>query len=66
MDQTPIPNPTDPTPLTQSILDHLKKGTDLLCPVMQEIYPQDNVKFLTMALNTLVEIGYTITPPEEG
>ena len=43
------------------ILADLKKRSDVLCPVMEEIYPLTNEKFLELALITLIDLGYRIT-----
>jgi hypothetical protein len=50
---------------TTSIINQLKQWTDLFCPVMEKVTPLSNKQFLEISLNTLIEMGYTITPPKE-
>jgi hypothetical protein len=50
---------------TTFIINQLNKWTDLFCPVMEKVSPLSNKQFLELSLNTLIEMGYTITPPKE-
>lgn len=42
------------------IMADLKKRSDVLCPVMEEIHPLSNARFLELALVTLLDLGYEI------
>lgn len=60
------------TPLFISLINLLKKHSDVFCPVMAEVYPMEPKKHVEMCMQTLEDFGFVFpnnipdVEPKEG